>query len=296
MSFFVKLNEEAITITQPVYIIYKGPLYHQTDISLVINASFYFTDNSDDALKIYNALQSEASEDEFPSTYYSMNSSDLIEVLIDHAEIIAVKPKNILASDKTDLDTESETTNTESATEEDEDIDLSNAKNVLLLLYITDSAKNNPVIKPYSVVITPALQLNYVKSFPRTMLNINSPQQVYNAFVNLLENKIGIKTYSLYYELILAQLIFCEDDTLYRLSGKKTCKLKMKNFKEAIQTLYPIRSLYFENLGKAITEIPFIETKDFSTFDHYLISNYTYFTQIHQQQQEQEEQKNKRKK
>jgi len=280
MSFFTKMENNALTITQPIYIIYKGPLYHHTDISLVINASFYFTDNSEDALKIYNALQSDASEDEFPDTYYSMNSTDLIELLIDHAEIIAVKPKNVLALDKMDTDTEENNMAVaEESTSEDEDIDLTNTKNILILLQITESAKDAPVIKPYSVVITPALQLNYLKSFARSMININSPQQVYNSFVNLIEHKIGIKTYSLYYELILAQLIFCQDDTLYRLNENKNCKLKMKNFKEAIQTLYPIRSLYFENLGKAITQIPFIDAKDFSTFDHYLMSNYKHFVE-----------------
>ena len=176
-----------------------------------------------------------------------------------------------------DSDDEEENNEVSETSETEEEPEFENAKNILVWLYFNEDAVNTPIIKPYRAVLTPVRLLNYVRGFPRTLLNINSPQQVYHTFITLMRDKIGIDVYSLYYELILAQLIFC-NDKLWRLSNEK-CKLYLASYKEAIQKLYPIRALYFENLGKTITSLPFLSNKEFSSLDNYLLANYNYYIQ-----------------
>lgn len=286
---FKVIDDNTLTITKPIYIIYNGSIELISAETIVIPAQFYFTENEIDAQNIFNALKNDNYAELDNYDYYTINNYEFIKLNYIEASNIIVYPnkyqKLFAETEISDLDNKEDTSeekidnNTEvNIDESDNDENLAKGiKNVVLLMQFDESAIGKTIIESYEVALTASVLLRQFEIFPNSISHIKDPHRLYLLFENLIENKLDFNTYSLYYELIISQLLYCEDkEKLWRLT--KDCNNpKFLNLKQSIQKLHPIRALYFENLGATIQKLPFIKKQDLSTMDNYLLGNYNYF-------------------
>jgi len=263
----LELKEDNIYLKEvPMYIIGSGYLHSLSSDSFIMQCNFYFTKHELDAQKIYDE-----EFDEVESSYYQLSYPEIIVFNLQAVEIKKIHPRNLLRDISEAIIDEGQEKSSQESEQESEEEEVN--KEVKFIAYCDTS--DIAIIKPHISVLTASKLLTKFFTFASSNSTLTNPQDIYTAFKNFIEKQAGYKTYSLYYEIILAQIMFDKNKQLYRLSKEKSAYLV--SFKEAIARLHPVRQLFFENLGKSIKILPTLEKTDLSTLDRYLLGDYDYF-------------------
>jgi len=141
---------------------------------------------------------------------------------------------------------------------------------VVIHLQYTEDYIDEPIIQIEPLILTADKSMSIIQSFVKYVSGLTEPNAIFNKWLDIT-SMIGIDVDYIHLETYLAQTLACTDnDTqLFRTSDCK--KALPLNLKQAIKKLYPIRSLFFENLGEQLTVLPFIEESELSTLDKLLL-------------------------
>lgn len=141
---------------------------------------------------------------------------------------------------------------------------------VVIHLQYTEEYIDEPIIQIEPLILTADKSMSAIQSFVKYVSGLTDPNAIFNKWLDIT-SMIGIDVDYIHLEMYLAQTLACldNDKQLFRISDCK--KALPLNLKQAIKKLYPIRSLFFENLGEQLTVLPFIEETELSTLDKLLL-------------------------
>lgn len=141
---------------------------------------------------------------------------------------------------------------------------------VVIHLQYTEEYIDEPIIQIEPLILTADKSMSAIQSFVKYVSGLTDPSTIFNKWLDIT-SMIGIDVDYIHLEMYLAQTLACldNDTQLFRISECK--KALPLNLKQAIKKLYPIRSLFFENLGEQLTVLPFIQETELSTLDKLLL-------------------------
>lgn len=144
------------------------------------------------------------------------------------------------------------------------------ANNFEAWFYYSEDFIDQPIISIEPFLMTADLAMTSITAFPKMVANTYDPQIILKKWYELAKI-IGIDTDLLHLEMYLAQTLVCLDNEnkLYRNSD--CSKAKLLRLKQAVTKLYPVRALFFENLGLQITELPLLDESEMSSLDKLLL-------------------------
>lgn len=128
---------------------------------------------------------------------------------------------------------------------------------------------NEPIITIEPLVMTADNAMSAIQSFSRTVSHLNNEVDIFIKWLEITK-LVGIEVDLIHLETYLAQTLVCEDNELQLFRNSSCKKAKLLSLKNAVKNLYPIRALFFENLGNQITHLPLKSEEELSTLDKLL--------------------------
>lgn len=141
---------------------------------------------------------------------------------------------------------------------------------VVIHLQYTEDYIDEPIIQIEPLILTADKSMSAIQSFIKYVSGLTDPNAIFNKWLDIT-SMIGIDVDYIHLETYLAQTLACLDNDTQLFRNSDCKKALPLNLKQAIKKLYPIRSLFFENLGEQLTVLPFIQETELSTLDKLLL-------------------------